>query len=201
MATELQKLGNPQGKGVVGVVDDLQAYMPLQVQAKSSHQWLADYFTSTVVLSAKYGFKPIMGKDYFLYFKNNEWKLSLIEPHAWTSHKSGIYFAKCILHKDMSWSLEPKEDWQKSALLANTICKLESAFVETINNQTPLIEQLPFFVKQLPYYQRLGANALARSLKQSLEFKLGKKESLQLSGKSIIADLADSSTPLLGFTP
>ncbi len=201
MAAEIQKLGNPQGKGIVGVVDDLRAYTPLQVQAKSSYQWLADYFTSTLVLSAKYGFKPITGKDYFLYFKNNEWKLSLIEPHAWTLHKSGIYFAKCILHKDMSWSLETKEDWQKSSLLANAVRKLESAFVETINNQTSLIEQLPFFVKQLSYYQRLGANALARSLKQSLEFKLGKKESLQLAGKSIIADLADSSTPLLEFTP
>ena len=200
MGIKLQKLANPQGKGITGVVEDLRACTPLQVQAKSSHQWLADYFTSTLVLSAKFGFNPVIAKSYYLYIKGKEWKLSLIEPQTWTSHNLGIYFAKCLLHKDMSWSLEPRQDWQKNKLLLHAVHELERQFLDSINNELPIIDHLPFFVNHLTYYQILGANALARSLKKSLALKLGKKESYQIVGSSMIAELAKSNIPLIEFS-
>ena len=52
MTYPLQKVSNPQGKGIAGIANDLQACTPTQVQAKSSYKWLADYFTSTLVLGA-----------------------------------------------------------------------------------------------------------------------------------------------------
>ena len=114
MTQQIQKISNPQGKGVAGIIEDLRACTPSQAQAKSSHQWLADYFTSTLVLGAKYGFKPVVGRDYYLYFKDQEWKLSLIEPQAWRSHNPGIYFAECVLNNDMSWCLAFSSNWQKT---------------------------------------------------------------------------------------
>lgn len=197
MSYKIQKICNPQGKGVAGVIEDLRACTPLHVQAKSSHQWLADYFTSALVLGAKYGFKPVIGKDYYLYFKNEEWKLSLIEPQAWTTYNPGAYFAKCVLNKDMSWGLSLSPDWQKHSTLINAINDLEQAFIDNINDSKPIVEKLPYFMQQLSYYQRLGANALARSLKQSLEIKLGKEKSLSLAGSTLVAELSGVKTPLL----
>ncbi|MFK7816466.1 MAG: hypothetical protein AB8B92_09020 [Gammaproteobacteria bacterium] len=198
MSGQIQKISNPQGKGVVGVVDDLRAVTPINVQAKNSHQWLADYFTSTLVLGAKYGFKPVIGKAYYLYYKKQEWKLSLIEPQAWITHDPGVYFSECSLNKDMSWSLDLSLDWQDYSDVVTAVNDLEQAFIHSVNNETPLVEKLPFFMQQLPYYQRLGANALARSLQQSLEIKMGKEECLFLSGNSLLADIVDLKTPLLG---
>ncbi len=196
MMTQIQKIANPQGKGLVNVVDDLRSYEPIHVKAKSAHQWLADYFTSSLILSAKYGFKPIVAKDYYLYFKNAEWKLSLIEPEAWKSHSPGTYFATCNLNPDMSWSIELVDDWQQDPLLVKTIYELESAFVDSLNNENFLLENLPFYLQHLSYYQRLCANALARSLKQSLEIKLGKDNAGLLESKKMLTEL-DSQKKLI----
>jgi len=182
MEQQIQNISNPQGKGVVGIVEDLRASTPTHVEAKSSHQWLADYFTSTLVLGAKYGFKPVMGKAYYLYFKDQEWRLSLIEPQAWNSHNPGVYFAECVLNNDMSWGLTLSSDWQQYPAVEKAVGDLKQAFIQHISDEAPLVEKLPYFMQQLSYYQRLGANALARSLQLSLEMKFGKKESLNLRG-------------------
>jgi len=187
---------NPQGKGVVSVVSDLQAYAPISVQAKNSHQWLADYFTSTLVLGAKYGFKPVVGRDYYLYFKDQEWRLSLIEPQAWNSQDAGIFFAECELNKDMSWSLVLAPGWQEHSSITKIINELEQKFFQSLNDETPIVEKLPFFMQELSYYQRLGANALARSLKQSLKLQYG-NESLSSTGTQLIAEMKDKELPLL----
>ena len=196
MSRQIQKISNPQGKGVVSVVSDLRAYTPISVQAKNSHQWLADYFTSTLVLGAKYGFKPVVGRDYYLYFKDQEWRLSLIEPQAWNSQDAGIFFAECELNKDMSWSLVLAPDWQEHGSIIKIINELEQKFFESLNDATPIVEKLPFFMQELSYYQRLGANALARSLKQSLRLQYGNK-SLSSTGTQLIAEMKDKELPLL----
>lgn len=197
MTSQILKVSNPQGKGVVGVVEDLRSYTPVRVKAKSSYQWLADYFTSTLVLGAKYGFKPVIGKPYYLYFKNQEWVLSLIEPQAWNTYDPGVYFSECVLNKDMNWSLVLSSDWQNYSDVVQAIKDLEQAFIQCVKDETPLVDKLPFYMQKLSYYQRLGANALARSLQQSLEIKLGKEESLFHSGNSLIAEIVDFKTPLL----
>lgn len=199
MSHQIQKVNNPQGKGIVGVTEDLRALTPVQVKAKSSHQWLADYFTSTLVLGAKYGFKPVIGKAYYLYYKNQEWQLSLIEPQAWVTHDPGVYFAECELNKDMSWSLMLSTNWQEHESVTKAVRELEQAFFESINDATPILEKLPFFMQELSYYQRLGANALARSLKQSLNLKFG-DQCLSFTGASLVAELNGKKVPLLGVS-
>jgi hypothetical protein len=197
MTLPVQKISNPQGKGIVGIVDDLRAVTPVNVQSKNSHQWLADYFTSTLVLGAKYGFKPVIGKSYYLYLKDREWRLSLIEPHAWESQHSGLFFSECELNKDMSWGLVLSNDWQKHESLVSAVKKLEHEFMQSLNDDAPVVQKLPFYMQHLSYYQKLGANALARSLKQSLEIKMGKENCMLLSGNSMVEDILSSKISLL----
>lgn len=199
MFKQIQKVSNPQGKGVVGVVEDLRAFSPMHVQAKSSLQWLADYFTSSLVLGAKYGFKPVVGKEYYLYFKDQDWKLSLIEPHAWRAHNPGIYFAECILSNDMSWSVVLDENWQNHTSLVNAVQVLEQAFFQNINDTAPLVDKLPFYIEHLSYYQRLGANALARSLKKSLEIEMGKENSVAFTGTAMLTKIEQTYACLLEY--
>ncbi len=197
MTTTLEKIANPQGKGIAGVVNDLHAYTPLHVSAKSFNQWLADYFSSLLVLSAQYKFKPVVGNCYYLYLKDGHWKLSLIEPQAWHSQNSGIYFASCEMHLDMSWSVEPCNDWEDHELLSKTVKKLQYEFLQSMKNENPIVGRLPFYFEQLPYYQRLGANALARSLKLSLQLKLGNNDISCLSGLNVLEKIKDSNVRLL----
>ena len=197
MSREIQKIANPQGKGITGVVEDLRFYAPSYVEAKDSHQWLAEYFTSILVLGAKFSFKPTLSNNYYLYFKQGEWKLSLIEPQAWRSHDPGTYFATCILNRDMSWSLELAENWQKDTALQRELRKQEQAFFTTMQDEKPLVEKLPFFIQTLSYYQRLGANALARSLQLSLELQVGKEKSLSYVGVDLLASLLRKDQSLL----
>lgn len=200
MSKQIQKPANPQGKGIVGVVDDLRNYAPLAVRAKSNHQWLADYFTSTLVLGSKYGFKPVWYKDYYLYFKQQEWKLSLIEPQAWKRHDPGTFFATCNLNQDMSWSLELAEDWQQDSILLVEIQKLEKGFYDSLGRGKSLVENLPFFIQSLSYYQRLGANALAQSLKISLELSVGIEKSVSYTSAELFSNLSNQKVPLLALS-
>ena len=197
MNKQVQKIANPQGKGIAGVVEDLCFYAPSCVKAKDNHQWLAEYFTSTLVLNAKFSFKPALLKNYYLYFKQGEWKLSLIEPQAWKSYVPGTFFASCILNHDMSWSLEVGKDWQNDPELLSELRKQEQVFLESIQDETPLVEKLPFFIQALSYYQRLGANALARSLQRSLELQMGKEKSLAYVGADLLTGLVRKNQSLL----
>jgi len=197
MTTELTPVGNPQGKGLSGIINDFHNSTPINNTAKPHHQWLADYFTSILVLNAECGLKPIVNKTYYLYLKNNIWKLSLIEPGAWSPDISGVYFAKCSLHKDRTWVVSPKSHWQKNKTLLATIQQLQNDFLSSIKNDRPIIEQLPFFAAHLPYYRRISANALARSLKQSLALECGKYPSGQLTGENLLEQVASTKTNLL----
>jgi|GEM_PF-554757 len=200
MSKLIKKNGNPQGKGIAGVVVDLHSFSPLQVQAKNSLQWLADYFTSTLVLGAKYGFKPVVDKSYYLYFKDNDWKLSLIEPSAWRTCNPGFFFAECVLNSDMSWSVVLEPGWQKNSILVKVVTELEHAFIQGISDSTCVIDKLPFFMQSLNYYQRVGANALARSLQASLELSVGKRQSQGLSGVRLLSGLTASGAKLLEYS-
>ncbi len=53
--------GNPEGKGVQGFLDDWRATEPRGVVAKPQRQVLAELFTSLLVLSASFKYRPVPG--------------------------------------------------------------------------------------------------------------------------------------------
>ena len=67
-----------QDKGLVLVLQDLQAASPAQLRSKSTDEAAQDYCWSALVLSAAFGFRVAPGHTYYLYLSERRWQLSLI---------------------------------------------------------------------------------------------------------------------------
>ena len=197
--TQLIKQANPQGKGSLSVVADLQQQISHNVAAKDHSRILADYFTSSIVLVAEYSFKPVLDVTYYLYFRDGKWSLSLIEPEAWTC-PPGLFFARCLLNEDRTWCLHTISDWQNSSILAAEIERLQANFIASLNNEQAFLNQLPYYQSNLNYFQRLGAYALAHSLKCSLLNQYGQENSKALSAKQLLISGLNNNNHLLGST-
>jgi hypothetical protein len=198
MTTKDISIANPQGKASIAVLNDLHLFKPFNIKKKNAPQWLTDYFTSLLVLSSKFSFKPIMKKNYYLYFDDNDWYLSLIEPHSWKNCPY-LFFATCCMHEDKSWSISPTDNWEKNIHLNDRINDMKKEFFNSINTNSPVIDTLPYFAGHLPYYQRLAANALANSLKRSLQLSLGLNESQSTCGKQLIEQIKHVKNTTLGL--
>lgn len=160
---------NPQGKGQVGFLQDWHYSSPRTVVAKPSGQLMADYFTSLLVLSADFKFKPAFGTSYYLYRDEPRWMLSLISPDEWnTPDKHTGFVGTCQLHEDSTWSIEPGENLLKRGPVAEAVGSYYEGFVEKLKTHAALEDELPIYEGHLPYYQRLFAAALSRSLKASM---------------------------------
>lgn len=160
--------GNPQGKGHVGLLLDWDNTRPIGAQAKSSGQLLADYFTSMLVLSSSFKFKPVVGQTYYLYWIKSQWSLSLVSPSEWSDERREAYVGQCELHDDMTWTMNPSEDLSNRQAVLEAMADFHDAFVEKMDSDEPLEQTLPVYVAKLPYYQRLYASALTRSLRFSM---------------------------------
>ncbi|WP_026602435.1 DUF2452 domain-containing protein [Methylomonas sp. 11b] len=164
------KQANPQGKGAVAVLDSLQqAKKQLIAPAKNIQQITNDLFTSLFVLNSQIRFKPTTGQAYWLYFKDGQYRLSLIAPEQWAPSQSGRFIGTCELQSDLTWTLA----------LSNA-CANDDAFIQEIANRSLQLEQkmqqaekiddvMPVYLETLPYYSRVLAAALAFSLKQSMQ--------------------------------
>lgn len=168
--TELTDAGpNPQGKGQTGFLLDWAYSSPRGVVAKPAPQLLADYFTSLLVLSASFKFKPVFGKRYYLYTEHDRWSLSLISPDEWNDDARRLAFVgTCVLHDDSTWSIEPSENIGKDGPVSERLATFYEGFVDKLRSKQALEEGLPIYETGLPYYQRLFAAALTRSLRASL---------------------------------
>lgn len=155
--------GNPQGKGLVPMLQHWRQYQPRHVQQKPAAQLLAEYATSLLVLSARFNFKPLPGVQYYLYLKQQRWQLSLIEPQRW-DQRAGIFLGQCELQQDMTWSLAPKDDFADDPELCQALQRFQDSLIDQLDNEQTLQHQLPYYVANLPFYQRLAANGLATSI-------------------------------------
>jgi Protein of unknown function (DUF2452) len=119
------------------------------------------------VLHARFAFKPVVGKTYFLYASEEGWSLSLIAPQEWGQRKVGHFVARCRLRPDMTWEMDASqlEDYSPALTRVRTFIR---GFFATFAKQDSVSMHLPFYCASLPYYQRLLATALASSLQHSL---------------------------------
>ena len=139
MSTKDISIVNPQGKASIAVLNDLHIFKPINIKKKEAPQWLTDYFTSLLVLSSKFSFKPIIDKEYYLYFDSSDWRLSLIEPQSWKDCPY-LFFAACYMHEDKSWSIAPIDNWEKNIYLSERINEMKHEFFKSINNNIPIID-------------------------------------------------------------
>jgi len=167
---------NPEGKGVSGFMLDWYRSEPRGVVAKPQRQVLAEYFTSMLVLSANFKYKPVVGVSNYLYLVNGDWALSLIGPEEWTEERRAGFVGTCILQRDMTWTIAPSELLAGDNPVSDAVGRFYDAFAETLDTKLTLEEILPFYVGTMPYYQRLYANALSRSIRAAVT--LGDQQSI-----------------------
>ena len=156
--------GNPEGKGVSGLLLDVRRSEPKGVVAKPDRQVLAELFTSMLILSAAFKYRPAVGAANYLYWRDGEWSLSLIAPDEWTDQRRTGFAGACVLQPDMTWTIAPSPLLKKRGNpVADAIARFHQGFAEMLDTDLPLEDILPFHLDRLPYFQRLYANALSRS--------------------------------------
>ena len=157
--------GNPEGKGLNGFMLDWYRSEPRGLVAKPQRQVLAEFFTSMLVLSAQFKYKPAVGVANYLYWMNGDWSLSLIAPDQWSEERQSGFAGTCVLQRDMTWTIEPSGELSAGSPVAEAIGRFYDAFAESLDTDLTLEEILPFYVGRMPYYQRLYASALSRSIR------------------------------------
>ncbi len=165
---QVQPKGNPDGKGLNGFLRDWHKTEPRGVMAKPDRQVLAEFFTSMLVLSAQFKYEPTIGVSNYLYFVRGSWQLSLIAPDEWNEERQLGFVGTCILQADQTWTIEPSERLRESEQLADAIAGFYSAFDEMLDTDMTLEDILPFYVRHMPYYQRLHAAGLSRSIRAAV---------------------------------
>ena len=160
--------GNPEGKGLNGFLLDWHQSEPRGVVAKPQRQVLAEFFTSMLVLSAAFKFRPAIGTATYLYWIDGEWSLSLIAPDEWSDKRRAGFAGICELQRDMTWTIIPSDVLAEDNPVSDAIGRFYDAFVEMFDTDITLEEILPFYVGRFPYYQRLYANALSRSVRAAV---------------------------------
>ena len=164
----IRAAGNPEGKGLNGFLLDWYRTEPRGVVIKSQRQVLAEFFTSMLVLSASFKYKPARGTRNYLYFVDDKWTLSLISPEEWSAEHRAGFAGVCQLQPDMTWTIEPSELVGEDNPVTDAIARFYDAFADTLDSDLTLEEILPFYVRRMPYWQRLHASALSRSVRGSV---------------------------------
>ena len=160
--------GNPEGKGLNGFLLDWYRSEPRGVVAKPQRQVLAEFFTSMLVLSASFKYRPAVGISNYLYWFDGTWSLSLIAPDEWTEERRNGFAGTCVLQRDMTWTITPSDLLADANPVSDAIGRFYDAFVEIFDTDLTLEEILPFYVGKFPYYQRIYANALSRSVRAAV---------------------------------
>jgi hypothetical protein len=160
--------GNPEGKGYIGFLKDWEDTEPRGVVAKPSRQVLAEFFTSMLVLSSQFKYQPVIGNSNYLYWINSEWSMSLIAPYEWSDERRAAFAGTCVLQQDMTWTIEPSEHLASENAVSAAVAEFYDAFADMLDTDLTLEDILPTYVAKLPYYQRLHAAALSRSLRGTL---------------------------------
>ena len=160
--------GNPEGKGLNGFMLDWNRSRPTDVVAKPRRQVMAELFTSMLILSANFKFRPVVGAANYLYWFDNDWYLSLIAPNEWSSERRAGFVGTCVLQRDMTWTMTPADLLEEDNGVSNAVGRFYDAFAEMLDTERTLEEILPFYAGRRPYYQRLYANALSRSVRAAM---------------------------------
>lgn len=166
----MNKSPNPQGKGLVPVLDSLtESRATIPVPPKQIDQISSELFTSLFVLHSRFLFKPVVGKSYYLYWRNKDFHLSLITPQEWGGSSYGEYVGECVLHEDVTWTLTLHTSAAQNTEILQLIERRREEFQQALSGADIVDDVLPVYLESLPFYQRVLASALASSLKASMQ--------------------------------
>ena len=155
---------------------------------------LADYLRGLLVLSADFSFRPAPGRDCYLYYREGRWTLSLIAPGEWRPHRYAWYVAQCELRRDATWDVRPAADLEERTEVVDALAAVVRGFQQRLQSSALVADSLPHYEVGLPYYRRVLASGLARSLQGSLR-QLGLEAA---DGQQLLANLQASGDALRG---
>ncbi|CAA0079446.1 Uncharacterised protein [BD1-7 clade bacterium] len=160
---------NPQGKGQTPVIGAWQSAQPQTTMRKTPQHMVQQYYVSLLVLSAHFRFKPVKGNTYWLYLNNERWHLSLIAPTE--NPRLDHCLGRCELRNDMTWSLDIQPDALATPALKGALQRFHTDFFDWLDQDQAFDEQLPVYAEQLPFYARLAAAGLSKSVILSSDIK------------------------------
>jgi hypothetical protein len=186
---------NPQGKAALPLLQELQTALSSPVPDRTPLDLARDYLASLLVLSAEFRFRPVPGKTYYLYFRQQRWQLSLVSPEEWSPPRQEDFVARCTLRHDASWDVAPSDAIAANPHLQNALLRFQDQFTQRVADAGNLRDGLPHYERALPYYRRVLASALSKSLDVSLH-RLGLESS---DGQQLLSTVtaAGSALPLL----
>jgi hypothetical protein len=140
------------------------AFYNSTLSPEHARQVLAELFTSLLVLSATFKYRPVPGCSNYLYWIDGHWSLSLIAPHEWSEKRRAGFAGTCVLRQDMTWTIVPSDRLAENECVSGALRRFYEGFAEMLDTDLTLEEILPYYVGRLAYYQRLFASALSRSV-------------------------------------
>lgn len=165
----MNKIPNPQGKGLVTAFASLEENrVMVSVPPKHIDQVSNELFTSLFVLQSRFHFKPVVGRPYWLYRRDNRFDLSLVSPREWNGSRDTEVIGECELQADMTWVLQLDPQAAADDELMAYIEDRRRKFEQALASAATLDFAMPYYVAELPFYQRVFASVLACSLRDSM---------------------------------
>jgi hypothetical protein len=164
----MPKSPNPQGKGLIPVLNELDKFRFTQAEPKSFEKISSEIFTALFVLESHFKFCPRPKQTYHLYKKGKEYFLSLISDQDWgTSRPYSDYVGECELHEDMAWTINLSENINQE--IVKEIELKFKQYQESLLKTEIMDDILPKYVEKASFYQRALIWSLGKSLKGSMK--------------------------------
>ena len=161
---------NPQGKGLVPVLQGLQNQWQQPVLLpKQIDQIEMELFTSLFVLQSEFKFNPVPGKSYYMYDTGTGYRLLLVAPHEWHSPYPGRFVGECVLQQDRTWTLLLDAELANDADFLARVEQLRGKLLTALEKAEKIEDVLPSFEDSLGYYGRITAFILGKSLLTSMQ--------------------------------
>lgn len=166
----MSKQPNPQGKGLVPVLQSLQSRHGQQVLLpKQIDQIEMELFTSLFVLQSELKFNPVAGRNYYMYEYDAGYRLLMVAPHEWHRPYCGRYIGECTLQRDRTWTLLLAPALVADAAFMARIDTQRDAFLRHLEAVEKLEDIVPEFEQNLGYHGRVLAFILGKSLLTSMQ--------------------------------
>ena len=166
----MKKNPNPQGKGLSTVLDGLtRSRARVSLPPKQLDQVSSELFTSLFVLHARFDFRPVVGKPYWLYYMDAEFRLFSTAPQQWATGRPGKYIGECVLQEDVTWTINLDEQVASEDWFINLVESQRQGIEKSLQEAEHLEDAMPYYLGKLPYYSRLLAYGVGTSLKASMQ--------------------------------
>lgn len=161
---------NPQGKGLVPVLQTLEQHRIMGlVPPKQIDQVEMELFTSLFVLQSDIRFNPVVGKTYWMYQTEGQYRMLMIAPLEWHRPYRGRYIGECVLQQDRTWTLGLSPAVTGDEEFMGLIEGIRRDFVQALEEADSVEAMLPRYDPTFSFYARVMAYTLGRSLDASMQ--------------------------------